>query len=139
MITTTKITDIQRKIKLAIAQIEKEENVKISFGSIRYSNAEYGTKMTVKTLDTDNPEVERTYKAECATLGLTQNVIGMQFQGGRGLCTVSAIKLANRKYPIIASCSDGKSYKYSVMQLKAYIGGDKIINRNKNLDLLLKK
>lgn len=139
MITSSKIDRIQRKIKLAIAQIEKEENVKITFGTSRYNATQYGTRMTVKTLDTENPVVENTYKSACATLGLTQNVIGMQFAISTGLCTVNAIKLSNRKYPIIASCTNGKNYKFSVSQLKTYIGGDKIINRNKNLELLLKK
>lgn len=37
MINESKIRQIQEKIKQAIADIEKEENVKIEFGSIRYS------------------------------------------------------------------------------------------------------
>ena len=37
------------KIKATIAQIAREENVDISFGSCRYDSAKYNTTMTVKT------------------------------------------------------------------------------------------
>ena len=51
MINESKINQVQNKIKAAIAQIEREENVKIYFGSVSYTKAFYGTKMTVKTLE----------------------------------------------------------------------------------------
>ena len=48
------------------------------------------------------------------------------------------IKTKNRTYPIIAKQVSGvKTYKYSVDQIKRLIGGDKIINRNANLDKLI--
>lgn len=137
MITSSKIDNIQRKIKLAIAQIEKDENVEITFGGSRYNSAYYSNKMTVKTLE-KTVKVENVYESICKTLGFTQNVIGMTFVSDKGICTITEIKTRNRLYPVIANCSNGKSYKYSVAQIKSRIGGDKIINRNKNLDNLFK-
>jgi hypothetical protein len=71
-------------------------------------------------------------------MGFTQNIIGMQFTGTNGVYEITEIKTRNRTYPVIAkSLSSGKSYKYSVNQIKSLIGGDKIINRNANLDKLV--
>ena len=49
MITPEKINSVQARIKAAIAQIEREENVKISFGSCRYDSSKYSSTMSVKT------------------------------------------------------------------------------------------
>jgi hypothetical protein len=137
MITNSKIDQIQSKIKAAIAKIEKEENVKIEFGSIRYNSAKYNTTMSVSTLE-KNEKVDNIYLSLCKSVGFTQNVIGMQFDGRNGTYEVIDIHLKNRKYPVIAkSLKDGKEYKYQVSHIKRLIGGDKIINRNANLDKLI--
>jgi hypothetical protein len=137
MIDENKIKKIQDKLKLAILQIETEENVKIDFGTISYNKAFYTSKMTVKTLE-KNEVVGDVYKAICRRLGFTQNIIGMRFNGTNGVYEIVDIKTKNRTYPIIAKQVSGlKTYKYSVDQIKRLIGGDKIINRNANLDKLI--
>ena len=137
MINEAKIKKIQDKIKAAILQIEAEENVKIDFGTISYNKAFYTSKMTVKTLE-KTEAVGDVYKAICRRLGFTQNIIGMRFQGTSGVYEIVDIKTKNRTYPIIAKQVSGlKTYKYSVDQIKRLIGGDKIINRNANLDKLI--
>jgi hypothetical protein len=137
MIDENKIKKIQDKIKLAILQIEAEENVKIDFGTISYNKAFYTSKMTVKTLE-KTEAVGDVYKAICRRLGFTQNIIGMRFNGTNGVYEIVDIKTKNRTYPIIAKQVSGiKTYKYSVDQIKRLIGGDKIINRNANLDKLI--
>jgi len=137
MINETKIKKVQDRIKAAILQIEAEENVKIDFGTISYNKAFYTSKMTVKTLE-KNEAVGDVYKAICRRLGFTQNIIGMRFNGTNGVYEIVDIKTKNRTYPIIAKQVSGiKTYKYSVDQIKRLIGGDKIINRNANLDKLI--
>jgi hypothetical protein len=62
----------------------------------------------------------------------------MRFNGTSGIYEIVDIKTKNRTYPIIAKqVSGNKTYKYSVDQIKRLIGGDKIINRNANLDKLI--
>ena len=137
MINETKIKKIQDKLKKAILQIEAEENVKIDFGTISYNKAFYTSKMSVKTLE-KTEAVGDVYKAICRRLGFTQNIIGMRFHGTNGIYEIVDIKTKNRTYPIIAKQVSGiKTYKYSVDQIKRLIGGDKIINRNANLDKLI--
>lgn len=137
MINETKIKSIQKKLKEALAIIEKEENVKIEFGTISYNVAKYSTPMTVTTLD-KNEKVDDVLRTLCKRLGFTQNIIGMQFYGSNGLYEIVDIKTKNRKYPVIAkSLSSSTQYKFSVSHIKNLIGGDKIINRNANLDKLI--
>ena len=137
MINEVKIKKVQDRLKAAILQIEAEENVKIDFGSISYNKAFYSSKMTVKTLE-KTEAVGDVYKAICRRLVFTQNIIGMRFHGTNGIYEIVDIKTKNRTYPIIAkSLTGAKMYKYSVNQIKSLIGGDKIINRNANLDKLI--
>ena len=136
MINETKIKSIQSKIKLAISKIEQEENVKIDFSSVRFNVAHYTTQMSVKTLD-KTESVDSVLKSICVKLGFTQNIIGMTFDGTNGMYEIIDIQTRNRRYPVIVKSSDGKKYKYSVEHIKKIIGGDKIINRNANLDKLI--
>lgn len=136
MINDRKIKTVQDKIRLAISQIEKEENVKIEFGSVRYNVAQYSTQMSVKTLE-KTESVDNVFKSLCARLGFTQNIIGMKFESTGGLYEIVDIQTKNRKYPIIAVSPKGTRFKYSVPHIKKLIGGDKIINRNANLDKLI--
>jgi hypothetical protein len=136
MINDKKIKTVQDKIRLAIAQIEKEENVKIEFGSVRYNVAQYSTQMSVKTLE-KTESVDNVFKSLCARLGFTQNIIGMKFESTGGMYEIVDIQTKNRKYPIIAVSPKGTRFKYSVPHIKKLIGGDKIINRNANLEKLI--
>ena len=135
MINESKIRKVQEKIKAAIAKIEQEENVSIVFSSVKYNSAYYSTTMKVQTLE-KSEKVNSIYEAICRQLGFTQNIIGMKFAGHGGEMTIIDIKTKNRKYPVIAEGKTG-TFKYSVDHVKRLIGGDKIINRNANLDKLL--
>lgn len=136
MITDSKINNVQAKIKAAIAKIEKEEGVSISFASIKYNSAYYSTTMKVSTTE-KSEKVDSIYEGICRRLGFTQNVIGLSFNANMGEMIITDIKTKNRKYPVIAQAPNGTCYKYSVDHIKRLVGGDNIINRNANLKKLL--
>ena len=137
MITREKVLQIQNKIKEAIAQIEKDENVKIDFGTLSFNPQKYSTSMTVSTLE-KSERVESVLERTCRSIGFTQNVIGMGFDFRGDKYEITDIKTKNRKYPVIATeIRTKKSYKFSVDTIKKTLGGDKLINRNKNLDKLI--
>ena len=134
MITREKILQVQNKIKQAIAQIEKDENVKIDFGSLSFNPQKYSTSMTVSTLE-KSERVESVLERTCRAIGFTQNVISMTFDFRGDKYEITDIKTKNRKYPVIATeTRTKKSYKFSVDTVKKLLGGDTQINRNKNLD-----
>jgi hypothetical protein len=121
MITVEKIQTVQDKIKRAIAQIEQEENVKISFGNRSYNKKEYTTKMTVKTLAVDQSTMEavgRVNKQMSQRYGFSENIIGKKFMSTSGELTIAEFKTRNRKYPIITTSEDGRSFKHTVEQIK---------------------
>ena len=137
MITRDKVLSIQEKIKKAIAEIEKSENVKIDFGTLTFTPQRYTASMTVTTLE-KSEKVESIMERTCRSIGFTQNVIGMTFDFRGDKYEITDIKTKNRKYPVIATeARTKKSYKFSVDTIKKALGGDKKINRDKNLDKLV--
>jgi len=137
MITREKVLQVQNKIKEAIAQIEKDENVKIDFGSLSFTPQRYSTSMTVSTLE-KSEKVESVLERTCRSIGFTQNVIGMSFDFRGDKYEITDIKTKNRKYPVIATeTRTKKSYKFSIDTIKRLLGGDSKINRDKNLDKLV--
>lgn len=137
MITREKVLQVQNKIKEAIAQIEKDENIKIDFGSLSFNPQRYSTSMTVSTLE-KSEKVESVLERTCRSIGFTQNVIGMSFDFRGDKYEITDIKTKNRKYPVIATeTRTKKSYKFSVDTIKRLLGGDSKINRDKNLDKLV--
>lgn len=137
MITREKVLQIQNKIKEAITQIEKDENVKIDFGTLSFNPQKYSTSMTVSTLE-KSERVESVLERTCRAIGFTQNVIGMGFDFRGDKYEITDIKTKNRKYPVIATDTrTKKSYKFSVDTVKRLLGGDSKINRDKNLDKLI--
>ena len=117
MIDTNKINSVQAKIKAAIAQIERDENVSISFGSCRYDSSKYNTTMSVRT-KTITSRVVSANESLSKSYGFDSNIIGKTFITPTGTFTIKDIKTRNRTYPVIADCSNGKSYKFSVAQVK---------------------
>jgi hypothetical protein len=137
MITKEKVLQIQNKIKEAIAEIEKSENVKIDFGSLNFNPQKYTTSMTVSTLE-KSERVDSVLERTCRSIGFTQNVIGMGFDFRGDKYEITDIKTKNRKYPVIAlETRTKRSYKFSVDTIKRLLGGDSKINRDKNLDKLI--
>ncbi len=125
MITSTKISRIQDKIKSMIKEIEKEEEVKITFGTCRYTASEYNTTMKVetnakdeKTLNTVNSANESLSKA----YGFKSNIIGKTFMSRGQKHTIVEFKTRNRKYPIISECKGtGARYKHATSTIQSYL------------------
>lgn len=139
MITADKITRVQSKIKKLLLEVAKEENVEITFGNCQYNAAYYKSAMTVTSKE-KSEKVENIFITLSKRMGFTQNIIGMTFDAKScGKVTITDIQTKNRKYPIIGKSDTGKGYKFTTDQVKNYLGGDKLINRNSNLDKLLGK
>jgi len=130
-----KIKKITKRLEELFRELEKEEGVKITLENIKDSGLSFRSVICIK----DNDEKSRMlYEMACRKVGFTQNVIGMKFEGkNNGLYEITDIKPKNRTYPVIAKSPTGETFKYSVDYIKKLIGGDKIINRNANLDKLV--
>jgi uncharacterized Zn finger protein len=136
MIDRARVRSIQAKIQKALKEIEAEENVTISLGGASFNSAYYTTKLKVST-NVKNDVVKGVYESVCRRIGFTQDIVGMSFDQGGITFEVTEIKTRNRKYPVIAKNKAGKSYKFTVEVVKRLMGGDKIVNRNANLEKLV--
>lgn len=130
-----KVTSISEKIKLALSEISASEGVDISLGGISFSSTSFSVKIT--GVEKDNPENDRVNLILSRRYGFAQNIIGMEFTSPSGTFIIDGFKTANRKYPILATRTDGKMYKFHPSQILKYIGGHNVINRNANLKNLL--
>ena len=88
-----------------------------------------------KIKDVFNTELSKKY-------GFTQNIIGLEFTKTFGNNTkhyrITEFRPKGRKYKIIAeNIQEGMSYKFRVIDIKRYLGGDNLINRAANLDELI--
>lgn len=129
-----KIKKITKKLEELFKEIEKEEGVLITLENVKDSGLSFRTVICIK----ENDEKSRMlYEMACRKVGFTQNVVGMKFEGTNGIYEITDIKPNSRRYPVIAKSPSGDTYKYTVAHIKKLIGGDKIINRNANLDKLV--
>ena len=129
-----KIDRLELKIKAAVAEIEKEEKVKIEFKGGRYDSVSYTPKIVITEI-ADTKEVRNLHTRKNLNLSLSKgfvgNIIGLTYDG----MTIKEIKTRSPKYPIIYE-KGGKSYKASVSFMKSRIP-EKAITRYNNLKELL--
>ena len=120
MITTTKIDKVQKEIKIALAKIEKANKVSIKFGRVTYNDIDYGTRMTVTTVE-KSKAVSRAKGSENLMLsrsyGFDKNIVGNTFESNGKTFEIIEFKTRNRKYPIIAT-NNGKRFKFDVPRVK---------------------
>lgn len=132
-----RLEEMMLRLQMAVNEIARGEGVEIKLSEPDYlfgENNTYNVSMTIADVD---PVKQREYDAMCKKVGFTQNVIGMSFTQNGSLYRIVNIKTRNRKYPVIASSRLGGLYKFSAETVKLRLGGDKLINRNANLDKLL--
>lgn len=128
--TREKITEIMSDITNVMSKYKKDGLdfsmlVKNSFDGLK-------VEVTIKSVEDDmlNKRLSLNY-------GFTQNIVGMNFVSSHKTHKIVGFKSQNRKYPIITTnLSNGKSYKFSVNDVKRNLGGDKLINRSANLEKL---
>jgi uncharacterized membrane-anchored protein len=136
MLTKSKILWIEAFIQQQLKLVEERENIKIDFKLVNENLSKVDFNMSITSLDFD-PKIEKLNHNLSVRYGFTQNIVGMDFNHPKlGLVQITEIKTRNRKYPIIGQADKGY-YKFTPHQIKNYLGGDKLINRNKNLELLL--
>jgi hypothetical protein len=133
-----RLEEMLLRLQMMANEIARGEGVKIDLSQpdqiFEGPNNTYSVRLTITEVkETDNKEYEKL----CQKVGFTQNVIGQSFTQNGSLYRIVNIKTKNRKYPVIASSRLGTLYKFSVATVKMRLGGDKLINRNANLDKLL--
>ena len=124
---------IKEKLETFLKSIELEEEVIFSIKHFNNTNIDCSFEFSLKS---KNDEVDKIETELCKSVGFTQNVIGEVFKHDGFDFIITEIRKRNRKYPVIAG-RNGNNYKFTVSYIKRQLGGDKLINRNANLEKLL--
>lgn len=112
-----KVKSVHDKINRALRQIEIEEGVSIKFSTCRYDNTKYTSRMEVHSNDLRITESK--FLTLSRKIGFSENIVGKSFSDNKGnTYTINDIKDRSPKYPVIASCSDGRSYKFTTADIK---------------------
>lgn len=133
--TREKALSISEKVKKALLEIEKEENITFDYKSLSFTSV--SINMSISANEGGDQQSEYNLKLS-KKYGFSQNIIGMEFTSMSGIFIIESFKTRNRKYPIIARRKiDGKQYKFHISSVLKYLGGHSIVNRNANLRELL--
>ena len=133
------VKEIRDSIIEKLKEIESKHNVKIELGTVKFDSLQFKTVLTVSSEKSEHlEESENLNDFLSKRYGFTQNIIGMVFDHpSLGKVTIKQFKPRNRKYPILGECAKGL-YKFDTSKVKSLLGGDKMINRRKNLENLTK-
>ena len=125
---------IIRKIKDALDHITEYDMIDFDIENISERPNDFTIQINVSRSDEASKKMTQLSKR----YGFTQNIQNMEFKHPvHGKMRVVTFKPRNRKYPVICECvSDGKLYKFTAEHVKISLGGDKAINRKKNLERL---
>lgn len=140
MITQSKVRRIEEKFNDFLETLSEEEKLDFKTDVSQYNalSLNLGITFTLSKSCEENYKLQRNL---CLRVGLPQNVIGMSFRPGNstGERTIINIKPRNTKYPVIVRCeTTNRNYKYPVSMVISELGGVKMINRNANLEQLVK-
>ena len=116
--TKNEIREFRTQFKEAVKQLEKDFNVDINIGNIRYDAVEFSGKMTVKKTTKDavayaEDKIKSNFERLAPSYGVNPNWYGKTYISQGKTMKVVGINTRARKYPIMLKGSDGKSYKSS--------------------------
>lgn len=112
--------------KSAVAELEKQYDIKIGIGRISYDNKGFSTKMNVVKVADGNSEKsmdQAMYETHCKEFGLTLNDYGKRVDVGDGYVgRIVSIIPRSYKYPIIVETLGGKQFKTSARSVLKELG-----------------
>jgi hypothetical protein len=113
------VISFRKDFASCVADLEKKYGVTMRIGSIRYTEAEFHGKLTVRTNDPElqklaNSSLNNSLKFLCQSHSVKTSPTGLigsvyTYEGKK--YTISDFVSRRRKYPITANCSDGRSYR----------------------------
>lgn len=129
--------ELREVIETALATASEETGLDIQLGRCRFSSDTATFKLEVKTVDEDGKAFDENaanFKVFAEDFGLSPNDLGKTFVSSRVEYTISGLKPRNRKYPVIATRGDGKTFKFHAALVKRLMDLDSVdaaLNRMK--------
>ena len=114
--TKQELKQFRKDFKTAVENLEKNHNVNIKLGSIRFGDIEFTTKMTCTkmTEQATNTRMERAkdeFRMYAELRGVNPDLFGKSYIKNGITYTIIGINSRARKYPIVLQGSNGRTYK----------------------------
>lgn len=109
------LSKLRESLNAAVSLVEEELGVEVVVGSIKYTDNEATITVKARTISEGGESydpMKADFLAWCSLFGFSQDDLGKTFTSNGKTFTISGMKPNNRRYPIIATDSDGKAYKF---------------------------
>lgn len=116
------IRQINSELEAALKQVAEKYGLEVKLGNTRFTGDNFSTKVQVATV----AEGGITMSKEATDFNRYKTILGInielgqEFQRSGKTFTIMGLKPRSKKYPILAKCSDGKTYKLPVDLVNMY-------------------
>lgn len=117
------IRQINAEMEAALKAIANKYGVEVNLGSIRFTGANFTTKIQVATVAEGGITMSKEatdFNRYKTILGINME-LGNEFERNGNTYTIVGLKPRSKKYPVLAKCSDGKTYKLPVSLVNMYV------------------
>lgn len=122
MFTKQQFKDFRSDVEKALEEVSKKYNVNIKAGNITYSNISFNLKLEVTKKEVNGKSFEQAEFEKYAILyGFKPSDYNKQFAYGGKKYVFIGFKPKSHKYPILAKCTNGKTYKFPIEIVKMMI------------------
>ena len=116
------IRQINSELEAALKQVAEKYGLEVKLGNTRFSVDNFTTKVQVATVGEGGITMSKEatdFNRYKTILGINME-LGQEFQRSGKTFTIVGLKPRSKKYPILAKCSDGKTYKLPVDLVNMY-------------------
>ena len=116
------IRQINSELEAALKQVAEKYGLEVKLGNTRFTGDNFTTKVQVATVGEGGITMSKEatdFNRYKTILGFNME-LGQEFQRSGKTFTIVGLKPRSKKYPILAKCSDGKTYKLPVDLVNMY-------------------
>jgi len=116
------IRQINSELEAALKQVAEKYGLEVKLGNTRFTGDNFTTKVQVATVAEGGITMSKEatdFNRYKTILGINMD-LGQEFQRSGKTFTIVGLKPRSKKYPILAKCSDGKTYKLPVDLVNMY-------------------
>jgi len=116
------IRQINSELEAALKQVAEKYGLEVKLGNTRFTGDNFSTKVQVATVGEGGITMSKEatdFNRYKTILGINME-LGQEFQRSGKTFTIVGLKPRSKKYPILAKCSDGKTYKLPVDLVNMY-------------------
>ena len=116
-------------LETVLIDFEKKFDVKVSVGSMRYSETNAKIPLSIDCINDDGVVETKevvAFKNQAQFYGLSPDNLHQEFAIGKDTYKITGLNTSAKKYPIQAIGKDGKRYKFAVEQVKMFLSSEQI-------------